>query len=525
MVIVSLVLLSCRSHRESSPEQALVDRAVQALGGKETLAAVKSLSIKGTVRHWEPEQSFAAGGEPRLTCESAFETVADLGTGASRTDWVRNFTYPAPRTYTFSEIVTPEAGYVAGIDSTARNKQSLESNPPAHSMSGLRLAATLRELRRRSPVLLLDMANHPDRVSPTEEVTVAGVSYPAVDYKVGDQTFIVMFDRSTGLPARIRTLDYDNIWGDVTYDLVLSDWQPADRLPIARSRRYELNGRTVVDVKITEGQLNVPVSAERLSIPATMTASAVKPATGAVPYQWVIRRQFIGTYLDSDQPSYDTRAAAGLHLVELAPGVHEVTGGTHNSLVVEMRDHLVVFDAPVSDAQSNWTLGALKAKFPNQPVKYLVLSHHHMDHAGGLRAFVAAGATLVVGKGDADHFHRVLMAPFRRNPDLTPRDLASTPIVEVADRHVFKDETREVDLYVIDNPHAAGMLLGYVKDARIGWVVDLWSPGRDPLPEKLNPNQLALVNAVKKFGIDPVKFAGGHGSSADYAPLAALEGK
>ena len=45
-------------------------------------------------------------------------------------------------------------------------------------------------------------------------------------------------------------------------------------------------------------------------------------------------------------------------------------------------------------------------------MKYLVLSHHHMDHAGGVRAFAAQGATIVTGKGTAEHFRRVLAAPF-----------------------------------------------------------------------------------------------------------------
>jgi hypothetical protein len=34
-----------------------------------------------------------------------------------------------------------------------------------------------------------------------------------------------------------------------------------------------------------------------------------------------------------------------------------------------------------------------------------------------------------------------------------------------------------------------------------------------------------VVALVKKTGISPVKFAGGHGSSGDYAGLAALDGK
>ena len=81
--------------------------------------------------------------------------------------------------------------------------------------------------------------------------------------------------------------------------------------------------------------------------------------------------------------------------------MNHVVGGTHHSLMVEMKDYVVVFDAPVSDRQSNLVLSAARAKYLRKPVKYIVLTHHHMDHAGGLRAYVAEGATLVVGKGAA----------------------------------------------------------------------------------------------------------------------------
>jgi glyoxylase-like metal-dependent hydrolase (beta-lactamase superfamily II) len=523
VLAIALVLVSCATMQPRG--QALVSRAVQALGGADALAGVKTLSTKGTVRQWEPEQSSAAGGEMRFACESVFEAVTDVGSGATRVDWSRKFAYPAPRSFTFTEVVTPTAGYVAGIDSNGRTKQSLESKPPAHAMSGLRLAATQRELRRGSAVLLLEMLRNPDRVTAAGDVTVAGAAYPAVDYRAGDQTLTVMFDRTTGLPARIRTLDYDNIWGDVTYDLVLSDWQAIDGVRVATTRKYELNGRVVSETKIASGKVNGAVASDLLAIPDAFKTGAAKPATGAVPYQWVIRRQFIGIYLDSDVPSYDTRATSGLRLVELAPGVQHVVGGSHHSLLVEMRDHLIVFDAPVTDWHSNWVLGAARTKFPGKPVKYVVLTHHHMDHAGGIRGYAAQGATLIVGKGNGDHFKRVLAAPFTRNPDLAARDLSRTPIVEVAERHVITDGQREVHAYRIDNPHADGLLIGYVPDARLGFATDIWSPGAGPLPDKLNPGMAALVAGVKKAGISPARFAGGHGSVADYAPLAALEGK
>ncbi len=294
---------------------------------------------------------------------------------------------------------------------------------------------------------------------------------------------------------------------------------------VATTRKYELSGRTVADVKVNEVAINAPVAVERFAIPAPFLTAAPKAATGPVPYQWVIRRQFIGTYLDSDVPSYDSRASTGLRLVELAPGVQHVVGGTHNSLLVEMRDYLVVFDAPVSDAQSNWVLNAARAKYPGKPVKYLVLTHHHMDHIGGLRAYAAQGAAIVVGKGAAEHYRRVLAAPFTRNPDLKGGDLSRTEIIEVVDKRVFSDGSRQVEAYVIENPHAASTLIGYLPGPRLGFVTDIWSPGAGPLPDRLVPNMSALVAGVKKAGIAPLKFAGGHGSTFDYAPLAALEGK
>jgi hypothetical protein len=191
----------------------------------------------------------------RYANESTFDATTDVATRTSRIDWVRNYVYPATRTYTFTEIVAPDAGYVAGIDATARNKQSLESTPPAHAMSGLRLATSQRELRRSATIpLMLDMLKNPDRVAPADNVMIGGASLPAVNYVVGDQTFTVMFDPQSGLPARVRTLDYDNIWGDVTYDLVLSDWRTVDGgVRVATSRKYELNGRPIAEITPARG--------------------------------------------------------------------------------------------------------------------------------------------------------------------------------------------------------------------------------------------------------------------------------
>ena len=261
----------------------LVTRAVQASGGPVTLGGVKTISEKGTVKQWDPEQSAAAGGEMRYAGESTVTSVTDVASRTTRNDWVRNFQYPAPRTFTFSEIVTPSAGYVAGIDSNGRTKQSQESNPPAHTMSGVRMATVQRELLRASPLLVLEMFKNPASLAAVSDISVGGVAYPAVNYRTGDQTLTVMFDRATGLPARIRTLDYDNIWGDVNYDLVLSDWQTVDGVRIAMTRKYELNGRTVMETKISESKINAPLAADIWSSPPRIWRARAGPPPATCP--------------------------------------------------------------------------------------------------------------------------------------------------------------------------------------------------------------------------------------------------
>jgi len=493
-----------------------VDRAIKAIGGPAT-SEVRTIVVKGQTRHLEPEQSFKADGEYRLADNSTFTQSRDLVAGKSRTDWYRKMVYPAPREYKYAEIVAGGIGFVDGVDSTGRVKQSLEMNQ--HAMSGLRVAAASRELERTSPLLVVEMQKNPARLAKLADQKVGSEALPAVSYRGERNTFIVMFDRSTGVPVRVRTLDYDSIQGDSTYDLVLSDWREVSTssgpIKYPFKQVYQLNGGDVIETTITDVAVNQAVGAEAFNIPQSIRASAPKIATNDIPYQWVIRRQFIGTYLDSDAIAYDPQAGPGLRLVDLAPGVTQVVGGSHNSLIVEMDKYLVGFDAPISERQSKWTIEQAAKKYPGKPFKYVVLTHHHIDHSGGVRAYAAEGATIVVGKGDGAFFRKVLSAPQGLNPygvkSVAPK------VIEVDGKWSVTEGGRAIEAYLIESPHAAGYLIPYVPDAKMGFVTDIWGPGA-PV-NNVNPAQVALVREVAKAGITPEKFAGGHGSVGNYSDL------
>jgi glyoxylase-like metal-dependent hydrolase (beta-lactamase superfamily II) len=478
----------------------LVKNAVDAQGGADALRGLKGASIKAEAKHWEPGQSYAATGEARFLGDSTVTLTADAENRVARIDWDRDMKYPAAERIKYSEIVAPAFGVVVDAKGT-------------QPMSGIRLASEQREIGRASPLLMLRAMENPQSVSAIEDQKAGDRSLPAVSYSAGGTKYIIMFDRETKLPAVIRTRDNDHIYGDSNYDLVLSDWKPVAGAKLAHTLSYRLNGMEVQRVTYKEVTPNPTIAPETFAVSDDVKAQA-KSAASDVPYQWVLRRMFLGRFTDSDKVYYPE--SGGFKILELAPNVQQVVGGSANNLIVAMKDGIVVFDAPVDEGQSRWVIDQAKAKYPGKPIKYLVLTHHHMDHTGGMRAYVAEGATVIVPSPDKSYFEQVVQAPHTLAPDALQKQAKAANFVEVKDQMAIKDDSVEIRLYNIPNPHVDGMLIGHVVNDNVVWVTDLWSPGRDAAR---TPGVVAVSEAAKKVGISNATFAGGHGTNAKQSVL------
>jgi glyoxylase-like metal-dependent hydrolase (beta-lactamase superfamily II) len=509
----------------------LVKQALEAMGGIDAMRGLQGLAVKGTVRHWEPEESYVAGGPPVFTDHSTFTMIWDVKNGMARADWDRAIQFPAVTHDVYSEIVTPTRGYadVAGTELVI-NQSDL---PPKgqQAMSGIRLAAHLRELERSSPVLLLKALDASQQLTALPDQRLGGGAFdggfggifpavflPAVAFADGGTTFTILFNRTTHLPAAIRTLDDDALLGDSNYDLILSDWQPAGGVKIARSLTYTLNNMHIGKMEYTGVVANPQIPDETFAFSAAIGAAAKPPATADVPFQWVLRRLNFNRFPDSDAVNF--MPGGGLKLVELSPNVQQVVGGSHNGLIVAMQDFLVIFDAPINEWQSRFTIDAAKAKYPGKPVKYLVLTHHHTDHAGGARTYVAEGASVIVPSPDKAFFEQVFAAPHAVIVDELQKHRKSATVIEVADQMTLRDGGGEIRLYNIANPHVDGMLVGYMSKDDILWVTDMYSPARDA---RKSPGAVNLYETLKQLGIKPSRLAGGHGGSASYAEFEAIE--
>ena len=485
---------------------------------------VRTVITKATVKYWDPGGSWSVADplEPDLGT-SSFTDTWDRASDSWRTDWVRPRFVSGTRTYT--EVYTRAGGYVTGMDvnyGLPKRTVQVGQSPAVHTMSAVRLRALLREQARTQIVHL--MHEHPERLSWLPLQRSGGKSYPAVQYRDDNGTFVVLFDRTTHLPEVVRSRDFDAHMGDANYDAAYSDWRSVGaggRHKYPFRITYTLNGVPVADVTVEDVRINRSLSADTFAVPPQLVGQARKPAAAEkTPFQWVLRRLASGFYLDSDALHLDDGGT--LALTDIGPNISMVTGGSHNALIVATNDALVAFDAPGDDGLSEWIIDAARRKYPGKPFRYVVLTHHHLDHTGGIRAYAAEGAALVVKKGDGDYFRKVLTAPQSLN---MYRVKAVAPrIIEVKDNWRQMVGGRVIEAYSLESPHAANYLIPYVPDARVAFQSDLWVAGI-PLPSDpalaafVIRSGRAIVDGLKKAGIAPEKLAGGHGDVQDYVAL------
>ena len=506
------------SAAQAAESQALVTGAVEKLGGAKRLAEIATLAVDGKHKHWDPQETPEPDVGNRLGGESRFTLSMDIANGRARYDWVRHRVAPMKRTFIYSEVFADGTGYVLGEDNIVLSRQAKETNPSLHTMSASRVIANRRELHRLSPRLLIEMKDHPERLSALADETIDGKILSVVSYKADDAEWIVLFG-DDGLPARIRTVDADGVWGDCNYDMILSDWREVDGVKFAFDQSFTLNGHEVQHLYIEDIVLNPVLGPDLFRIPKIVAETAAKQkAPEQVNYQWMLRRASWGSFIDSDQLAFDPAVVPGNIWTQVKPGIWHITGGSHHTLVVEMKDYLVAFDAPIANEMSRLTIAEAARRFPGKPFKYLVLTHHHMDHVNGARVFAAKGADLVFPTGDRQYFAAQMQATNHvRNDELAqkPRDVG---LIEVSEKTTLTDGVRRIDLYVISSSHAKSSLIAVIPDADFGWVVDLWSPTRD-IPGALASHR-EFVAGLRKFGVMPTLWAGGHGTGA--APIKPL---
>jgi glyoxylase-like metal-dependent hydrolase (beta-lactamase superfamily II) len=195
-------------------------------------------------------------------------------------------------------------------------------------------------------------------------------------------------------------------------------------------------------------------------------------------------------------------AAAGPPSAErIGEGAFKI-GGNYTSLAIDMGDHILVVESGQNDARGLAVMAAAKQAIPNKPVRFVVNSHPHFDHAGGLGAAVAEGATILTHRNNEPVLERLLGGPRTLSGDsLSKVSNRRTNVVEaVGDRDVRKGTNgKVVELHRIPNEHSDGMLAVYLPSDKIVWTADITAV--NPTPAQL-PVLRAAVDALNRLKLD-----------------------
>ena len=199
---------------------------------------------------------------------------------------------------------------------------------------------------------------------------------------------------------------------------------------------------------------------------------------------------------------------------KLAEGVYYLRGGTHHSLAIDQQDHIVIVEGPLDEARSTAVIAKAKELIPNKPIKYLINTHAHFDHSGGLRTYVDEGATIVTHEMNKAYYEKAWSAPHSLNPDRLEQSKKTAMFETFTDKHMVTDGRRAIEIYPIQGSgHNDAFVMVYLPRERVLAEADAFTPAAAdaPPPAVPNPFSVNLYDNIQRLKLDVRQIAALHG--------------
>jgi hypothetical protein len=287
------------------------------------------------------------------------------------------------------------------------------------------------------------------------------------------ETFTIAFNPQTRLPDHVTTMDYLPDWGDVEIETVFADYRAGDGLQLPHRLTTRTDRFTTADITLTQ---------TRVDADAGDLATAAIPAPPPPP-------------------------PVNVTVEQVGKGIWWLAGGSHHSVVFEFDDHLTLFEVPLNDARTQAVIARAKTLVPGKPLTRAIVSHHHLDHAGGFRAAVAEGLTIITHRGNEAFLRDIAARPHTIRQDALARAPREPTFELVDDELTLKDGTNEIRLFKANgNIHTGLLLYAWVPRDRtliqadfydVNWLQHPWG---DNFLENLQARGLAPARHVPIHG-------------------------
>jgi glyoxylase-like metal-dependent hydrolase (beta-lactamase superfamily II) len=282
---------------------------------------------------------------------------------------------------------------------------------------------------------------------------------------------------------RVQTWIDNPVLGDMLVEATYTDYETAGNLTFPMHTLQKQGGHPSLELWVSNVQSNGPVD---ITVPAAVRGATAPPVR--------------------------------VEAQKIAEGVYYLTGGSHHSVAIDMGDHVVLVEAPLDEARSLAVIAKIKETLPGKPIRFVVNTHHHFDHAGGLRTLVDEGATIVTHQINRPYYEMAWAAPRTLHPDRLARSGKQAMFQTFTDKDVLKGANRTIELYTIANsPHHDGFAMVYLPADKILIEADAFTPlAQAPAataapPPPLSPTTVNLYENIRRLKLDVERIAALHG--------------
>ncbi len=483
-VVAALLIAACSAHANA---QAALDRAVQALGGADALQKIEVVRLQLEGETWSrlqtrtPEPPFEAGKIELSLLLDLKQNRLLFSQHEIETGFVRDNTT-----------------LIKGGEGTIYNHRagSFRSFPSPPS-----IPQQFAPHYRRLPHLLLRQAlDRRDTVRSLGQATFEGKPQDVFTFVTTDEQQVAVYvDATSALVTKYETRIDDPLAGDVASEVIFEDYARVGATQVPRSLRLQEAGQLTQRSKL-DIAIDPAVTDRSFAVTAAKNYTRVAPTPDSLPER----------------------------IEQLADGVfvfHNVSAVSQNTLAVEFKDYIVAVEAPGSSEGADKVIARIKATIPGKPIRYVAATHHHGDHIGGLRSFIAEGATVITTVGTRKVVEQLVAAPHADRLAAQPRSPEFLMLEK--GRRVLTDGSRTIELIDIGpHPHASEMVIAYLPQGA-GRV-----PGRYVhhsqercLERTACADTVSFAKKLEELGLNVDRIAGVHGRSATIEELrSALEG-
>jgi glyoxylase-like metal-dependent hydrolase (beta-lactamase superfamily II) len=453
-----------RSHRKAF---SVLQASAEAMGGRAALTKIEDVSFTFAGTIYARNQSYL----PNTPLDKfPVETKVVMDLKNDRISWEQKNTLPGG--LFFENRILGNLDGATNLDLRQKNHTKLPANP-----------AALLLVYRLFPLLFLQkLYEQNSNLRWLGETTLNGKKHDVITAYWRTLQYTLYFDSTTKLLTKHEFIAPGAFSGDDLWEFYTSDYQSVNGILMPTKYTQIRSGDKIRESTYSDFKFNQKPEESFFAVSADFPLF--------------------------QQPAFAIKPLA--KDVYLAEGV---AGGGYRCLIVNLNDGILVVDAPGTSGATAGMINTIKRTIPGKPINYLVATHYHDDHTGGIRSFFAEGAKIITTAANKNFFEKFAKAEYLIGPDQFSRQPKTPDFMFVEKNQKFEYADGTVEIYKLEkNSHAKDLYIVYLPKEKLLFQSDLYNWQKNAVTTAT----VEFVEEVEKLGLNVETMISSHGGIVPY---------